>query len=169
MSDPDETFEPETDYDPPPERLQAPEEDDEGLNWRLVLGVLVSAAVIGMLVVDGLGSETYFFTVDEALTHASSVEGQKIRVKGKVVDGSIESYDDRVGRSFTISAKGQTLRVEYDEAMPDTFKEGVQVVATGSLDSNQTLTAEEVLVKCPSRYEGKPPTAHEKKGPRAER
>lgn len=152
-----------------PERLEAPAEGEEGLNWRLVIGVLVTAAVLGYLVIDGLGSETYFFTVDEAIAQAKSVTGETIRVKGTVVEGSIEGEKGEVGRSFEISEKGETIRIEYDQAMPDTFKEGVQVVATGTLESEDRLVAREVLVKCPSRYEGKPPTAHEGEGPRAER
>ena len=152
------------------DRLEPPEQEEEGLNWRLVVGVLVSAAVIGLLVVDGLGSETYFFTVDEAVSQSKSLVGQTIRVKGKVVDGSIEGAKGDVGRTFSISEKGETIRISYDKAMPDTFKEDVQVVATGTIAESGTLEAEEILVKCPSRYEGKPPTAHEgEMGPQSSR
>ena len=152
------------------DRLEPPEQEDEGLNWRLVVGVVVSAAVIGLLVVDGLGSETYFFTVNEAVSQSTSLAGQTIRVKGKVVDGSIEGDKGGVGRTFSISEKGETIRISYDKAMPDTFKEDVQVVATGEIDASGTLKADEILVKCPSRYEGKPPTAHEgKMGPQSSR
>jgi len=149
----------------PPERLEAPDDgDDEGLNWRLVVGVLVSAALFGFFVIDGLESKTYFFTVDEAVAKANSVGQQKIRVKGSVVDGTIQGEEGDVGRTFEISEKGEQLRVQYDQAVPDTFEPGVQVVATGHLDEQDTLQANKLMVKCPSRYEGKPPTAHEKKG-----
>lgn len=153
-----------------PERLEAPDPDDEGLNWRLVIGVLASAAILGFLVVDGLGSETYFFTVDEAAAQQSSLVGQTIRVKGDVVEGSIDNFEDRVGRSFEISENGESLRVTYDQATPDTFDEGVQVVATGTLTKSGTLEADEVLVKCPSRYGKDPPTGNEgEEGPQASR
>jgi len=152
------------------ERLEAPEPEKEGLNWRLVIGVLASAAILGFLVVDGLGSETYFFTVEEAAAQQSSLVGQKIRVKGDVVEGSIDNYEDRVGRSFEISESGESMRVTYDQAPPDTFEEGVQVVATGTLRKSGTLEADEVLVKCPSRYGKDPPTGGEgEDGPQASR
>ncbi|MFB6350558.1 MAG: cytochrome c maturation protein CcmE [Bradymonadaceae bacterium] len=155
--------------DAPPERLEPSEEDDDGLNWRLVIGAVVSAAVIGGLVVDGLESETYFFTVDEAVAKAESVQNRQIRVKGKVVGGSIEGKDGEVGRAFDISEKGKQIRIEYDQALPDTFEEDVRVVATGKLHG-KTLKASEIMVKCPSRYEGSPPTAGEgKKPPQAKR
>jgi cytochrome c-type biogenesis protein CcmE len=151
---------------PPPERLEVPDDGgDDGLNWRLVVGVLVTAALIGFFVVDGLESKTYFFTVDEAVAKAGTVDQQKIRVKGSVVDGTIQGEDGDIGRTFEISEKGEQLRIQYDQAVPDTFEPGVQVVATGRLDEQDTLQASKLMVKCPSRYEGKPPTAHEKKGP----
>jgi cytochrome c-type biogenesis protein CcmE len=150
----------------PPERLEVPDEaETEGLNWRLVVGVVASAALIGFFVVDGLESKTYFFTVDEAVAKADTVGQQQIRVKGSVVDGTIQGEEGDVGRTFAISEKGEEIRVQYDQAVPDTFEPGVQVVATGRLDAQDTLQASKLMVKCPSRYEGKPPTAHEKKGP----
>ncbi len=157
--------------DAPPERLEAPDEAEAGLNWRPVVAVVATAAAIGFFVVDGLDSETYFFTVDEAVAEADSVGHQQIRVKGSVVEGSIDGEEGDVGRTFSISEKGEQLRVHYDQALPDTFEPDVQVVATGQLDDQGRLEASEIMVKCPSRYEGKPPTAHEggSDGPRSSR
>jgi len=158
-SDPDLAYAPKSRGPAAPNRLREPETGDDGLNWRLVIGAVASAAILGFLVVDGLGSETYFFTVDEAATQQASLTGRTIRVKGTVVEGSIDNYEERVGRSFDISEKGEKLRVTYDRATPDTFDEGVQVVATGTLRESGTLEADEVLVKCPSRYGKDPPTS----------
>ena len=36
------------------------------------------------------------------------------------------------------------------------------LVVQGTVNDDMTVEADEVLVKCPSRYEGNPPTAHEK-------
>ena len=141
------------------ERLDPPDEGEGGLNWRFVVGLLVAGAGIAYLVTDGIGSETYFFEVDEAVARSSSLVGERVRVKGTVVEGSIEGAEGTIGRDFTLSAKGETIRIQYDQAMPDTFKEESKVVATGELASRGTLEADKVLVKCPSRYEGKPPTA----------
>jgi cytochrome c-type biogenesis protein CcmE len=149
------------DSSPEPERLESSGGDD-GLNWRFVVGLLIAISGIAYLVVDGLGSETYFFTVDEAVAKSQSMTGHRIRVKGQVVEGSIEGKEGSIGRNFTISAKGETLRVRYRKAMPDTFKPEAKVVATGTLEKPGVLAAEKVLVKCPSRYEGQPPTAHKK-------
>lgn len=145
------------------ERLEPVADQDEGGNWHVVIGVLVAAVALGWLVFDGLGSETYFFTVDEAVAAIEknqSMVGEKMRVKGKVLEGTIVGEDGEIGRSFTISEKGRKLRVDYDRAVPDTFKEGAEVVATGTFTSEGKLQADEVLVKCPSRYEGKPPSEH---------
>ncbi|MFB6264751.1 MAG: cytochrome c maturation protein CcmE [Bradymonadaceae bacterium] len=145
---------------PPVDRLERPERSDGGSNLRLVVLLVVSVAVVGYLIVDGLESQTYFFSVDEALARGSSLSGREVRIKGKVVEGTIRGGKGSVGRSFEIAENGRTLRVRYDQALPDTFKPGVTVVATGRLTSSKIFQARKVLVKCPSRYEGKPPTGH---------
>ena len=160
MSERDEQIDAPSDQALQPDRLEPTDDPDDGLNWRLVVGALVTASVLGFLVVDGLESETYFFTVDEAVAKADTVQNRQIRVKGDVVAGTIEGEEGEVGRAFEISEKGKRIRIEYDQALPDTFEEDVQVVATGTL-KGRTLEANEIMVKCPSRYEGKPPTAHE--------
>lgn len=152
-----------------PDRLTPSDADDDGLNWRLVVGVLATAAVIGYLVVDGLGSKTYFFGVAEAIEKQKEFVGHQVRVKGDVVEGSVRKYDERVGRTFAIEEKGEKLRVRYERALPDTFDEGVTVVATGTLTEAGHIDAERVLVKCPSRYGDEPPTAEKSNGPSANR
>jgi cytochrome c-type biogenesis protein CcmE len=149
----------EFDSDEPPERLTSVDSDDGG-NWHVVFGVVVAAVLIGWLVFDGLSSETYFFTVDEAVAKGDTIVGSEMRVKGRVVKGSIEGNQGTIGRDFSISHKGDTIRVSYDKALPDTFQAETEVVATGTLSSGGTLNATEVMVKCPSRYEGNPEAQH---------
>jgi cytochrome c-type biogenesis protein CcmE len=45
--------------------------------------------------------------------------------------------------------------VNYKGALPDTFKEGAEVVVTGTLHESGTMAATDVLAKCASRYEEK--------------
>jgi cytochrome c-type biogenesis protein CcmE len=149
----------EFDSEEPPERLSSVE-DNEGTDWHVVIGVVLAAVLVGWLVFDGLSSETYFFTVDEAVAKGDTIVGSEMRVKGRVVKGSIEGHEGTVGRDFTISHKGETIRVTYNKALPDTFQAETEVVATGTLNATGTLKASEVMVKCPSRYEGNPEAQH---------
>ena len=141
--------------------------DDTGMNWGIVVAVLLVAAAIGYIIFDGLESETYFYTVDEAVAQGPELAGQTVRVKGIVEPGSIVGEDGELVRTFRIAEKGKFLKVTYARAMPDTFKEEVEVVVHGEVDDSLTVVADEVMVKCPSRYEGNAPTAMEGVKPRA--
>jgi cytochrome c-type biogenesis protein CcmE len=114
---------------------------------------------VGYMLFDGFKSETYFYTVDQAVAQGPALPGQTIRVKGLVEPGSVVTEKGKLGTTFRVAEKGHSLAVSYDKALPDTFKEGMEVVVQGNVDSHYTLTADEVLVKCPSRYEGQAPTA----------
>jgi cytochrome c-type biogenesis protein CcmE len=147
-----------------------PNEESEGIgNWPVVLAIVFAAALIGYVVMDGMESQTYFYEVDQAVAQGEDLVGQTVRIKGDVEPGSVVGEDGVLGRSFRIAHKGKSLDVRYEKALPDTFKDGVEVVVQGEVDDNYVLQADEVMVKCPSRYEGQPPTAHQGDSPQAKR
>jgi cytochrome c-type biogenesis protein CcmE len=136
--------------------------EGSGIGIGSVIGIVIVAIAIGFVVYDGLKSETYFYTVDQAIAQGADLPGQQVRVKGIVEPGSIVGEQGHLGREFRIAENGRSLAVVYDKAMPDTFEENREVVVQGEVDDDMTIVADEVLVKCPSRYEGNPPTATEK-------
>lgn len=146
---------PEGPFDDLEDPLDAPSSEGVG-TWPIVVGLLVAVALVGYVVFDGLDAETYFYTVDQAVAQGEDIVGQTVRVKGQVEPGTIQGSKGELGRKFRIAEKGKSMWVTYDRALPDTFKEGVQVVAEGTVDDSHTLVADEVMVKCPSRYKGGP-------------
>lgn len=135
------------------------EESSGGVSWLLVVGLLVAAVGVTFLAVDGMGAETYFYTVDQAVAQGTDIVGQNVRVKGKVEPGSIVGKAGELERAFRVIENGESIAVVYAKAMPDTFDENMEVVVEGVVGKDMTIDASEVLVKCPSRYEGAPPTA----------
>lgn len=133
-----------------------------GMAWWSVLGIVVVAIAIGFVVMDGLKSETYFYTVDQARAEGTDLSGQHVRIKGTVEPGSVVGNDGELGRTFRIAENGKSIAVSYARAMPDTFDENMEVVVQGTVNDDMVVEADEVLVKCPSRYEGNPPTANDK-------
>ncbi len=54
---------------------------------------------------------------------------------------------------------GATIRVTYDGPKPDAFEPGINVLAQGTYSRGDNLfTADDLLVKCPSKYESKEST-----------
>lgn len=127
--------------------------------WLLVIALAVG--FVCYILFDGMKSETYFYEVDKAVAQGSALVGKTIRIKGKVEEGSVVGEAGQLERTFSIAERGKSLRVRYTKALPDTFKEGMEVVAQGKVDHHYVMQADEVLVKCPSRYEGGAPTKNE--------
>lgn len=138
------------------------EQGPEGFSYMLVIGLIAAAVGVGFLVMDGFKSETYFYTVDEAIAQGPDLVGQTVRVKGIVEPGTVVGNAGELGRKFRIVENGKSINVFYSKAMPDTFDENMEVVVLGEVDDAMIVQADEVMVKCPSRYEGNPPTATEK-------
>ncbi len=147
------------DLDGRPEFLLEDGPEKGGFNWALVVGLLVVMVGVTFVVLDGMESQTYFYTVDEAVAQGSDLAGQTVRVKGKVEPGTVVGEDGTLGRRFRVTENGKSLQVSYERAMPDTFAEDREVVVHGTVTDQLVLEADEVLVKCPSKYEGSPPTA----------
>ena len=48
---------------------------------------------------------------------------------------------------------GDKVKVVYNGAKPDMLKDEAQAILTGKLDSEGVFIAEELLLKCPTKYE----------------
>jgi cytochrome c-type biogenesis protein CcmE len=135
-----------------------PDADGEGVNWHIVLILMAFVGFGTWIIFDGVDSGTYFFPVDKAVAKTDQLIGERVRLKGKVLKGSVRENDSQMGRTFEIAENGKSVRVIYHKALPDTFQPGIKVVAEGRFQKDRVLDADQVTVKCPSRYEGKPPT-----------
>ena len=144
-----------------PDLERAHEGERQGLHPAWIVAILAAMGLVAYMLFDGTSSETYFFEVDQAVARGEKVAGSVIRVKGEVEKGSIVASPGQLRTVFRLTANGESMLVTYDKAMPDTFEEGVEVVAQGKVNDRLEMSADEVVVKCPSRYEDQPPTGHE--------
>ena len=120
----------------------------------LVASILVVVAATGFLVYTGLTDNmVYYYHVDEFLTKATNLGGETIKVNGKVQKGSI--HKQNIDYSFVIHGKPQNIvQVNYHGIVPDTFKDGSDVVVEGSYDPQAAkFHATTLLAKCPTKYE----------------
>ena len=119
---------------------------------RFFIAALIVVAAIAALIYIGVrGSSMYYMTLAELKAQADTVYGDKIRLGATVVDGSIQSGDDGVTR-FVVTDGASTLPVSYGGGLPDTFKDGADVVLQGELTPSGTFEASSLLAKCPSKY-----------------
>lgn len=123
----------------------------------LIGGVIVFLA-IGYLAYAGFqSSATYYYTVSELAAQKSSVNGENVRVNGRVAAGSVDQdTKERTLRFTIVDVVGEdSLPVVYRGIAPDTFKAGRDVVIEGYLNSAGVFQANTILTKCPSKYVSK--------------
>ena len=124
------------------------------INPKLLVAATVLVLAVGFLVFNAMGSSmAYYQTIGELRESGKDVTGDRIRVGGDVVPGSIErvGLDDEI--RFTVTDGEQTMDMVYSEVVPDIFKDDVEVVAEGYVRPDGVFQAETLLTKCPSRFE----------------
>ena len=121
-------------------------------------------SLISWLVFAGVkDSMVYYITVDELLEDVPDIYGQKVRVSGAVVHGSIKNELDDSLRFTIADGKGE-IHVEYDGIIPDIFTDGVEAVVEGKFSASNVFQADLLLAKCPTKYESEGTSYQKKKG-----
>jgi cytochrome c-type biogenesis protein CcmE len=137
-------------------KLEGEESGQAGRRWSrrstrlLVGGVIVAAAAI-YLVLSVTGSGVaYYMTVDEAGRRGSNP--RTVRVAGNVIGASITWDATELILRFEIADETGTLLVEYHGPRPDMLREGAEVVVQGRLGGAGVFEANQLILKCPSKY-----------------
>ena len=162
-----------------------PPEPRKGNSTKFIVGGVVIVAAIIYLIVTSLSANVqYFLTVDEVITKqtAGDLEGRNIRVSGAVLGDSIQYDMDSLELKFTIvhvpgdnglleqegglanalhnavmDGNRSNLDVIYYGPIPDLLQNEAQAILTGKVLASGEFEADEVLLKCPTKYEGSVP------------
>lgn len=144
----------------------------------IVGGLLIVAAIVYLIVSSTQASAQYFFTVEEVLSKGSSVGGRELRISGAVIGDSIQYDPQTLTLTFTVAhvpgdnkdieAQGglatvlhaavidsnrARLQVSYVGVKPDLLRNEAQAIMTGHMGEDGVFQAEELLLKCPTKYE----------------
>ena len=116
-----------------------------------VLSLVAAAAVATTLVVFALQRNVaYLYTPVEVLRGETS-ERARFRLGGMVEKGSFERTPGSLEVRFKVTDGDALLPVVYNRILPDLFREGQAVVATGTM-KNGVFVAEDVLAKHDENY-----------------
>ena len=119
------------------------------LLWVLLL--VVAAAISTTLVVLALQRNVaYLYTPVEVL-RGEAGERARFRLGGMVEKGSFERTPGSLVVRFKVTDGDALLPVVYDRILPDLFREGQAVVATGTMKDG-VFVAEDVLAKHDENY-----------------
>jgi cytochrome c-type biogenesis protein CcmE len=127
----------------------------------LLGGSLIAVAAIFLIVTSMTASAQYFYTVEALRAKGQSAIDQSVRVSGAVINESVkfEVRDNQPYLEFDIAdaekIDTQTpLRIVYNGPKPDLIGEPhAQAIVEGHLGADGKFYADNLLLKCPTRYE----------------
>jgi cytochrome c-type biogenesis protein CcmE len=148
------------------------------INKFVIGGLLILGAVIFLIWTATATSAEYFLTIDELNAKNSGVVDKNLRVSGAVIGDSIQYDAQSLTLSFdvahvpadnlAIESEGglaevlhqavldpsrARIKVVYVGPKPDLLRNEAQAIMTGHIGEDGVFYAEELLLKCPTRYE----------------
>ena len=144
----------------------------------IVGGFVILAAVVYLIVTATQASAEYFMTIDELKARRASVVNKNVRASGAIIGDTI-SYDpqsltlkftvanvsgdnneiERLGglgaalHQAVIDPTRSRLQVVYKGPKPDLLRNEAQAIMTGHLAADGIFYADELLLKCPTKYQ----------------
>ena len=152
----------------------------------IIGGLLIFAAVVYLIISSTQASAQYFLTVEELYAKGDSVAGRDLRISGAVIGDSVQYDPQSLTLTFTVAhvpgdnkeieAQGglaavlhqavtdpqrPQLQVVYTGVKPDLLRHEAQAIMTGRIGDDGLFYADELLLKCPTKYEDAVPEQSE--------
>jgi cytochrome c-type biogenesis protein CcmE len=149
----------------------------------IVGGLLILAAVIYLIVSATQANAEYFMTVNELQSKGNSLVGRSLRISGAVIGNSIQYDPQSMNLTFEIAhVPGDNAAIEmggglaavlhtavtdpmrarltiiYNGPKPDLMRDEAQAIVTGHLANDGIFYADELLLKCPTKYQEEVPS-----------
>jgi len=147
-------------------------------NKFVIGGVLILGAVVFLIWSATASTSEYFLTIDELKADGASVMNRNLRVSGAVIGDTIQYDAQSLTLTFEVAhvpADNAALATEgglaqalheavmdparsrmtivYVGPKPDLLRNEAQAIVTGRLGEDGVFYAEELLLKCPTKYE----------------
>lgn len=122
---------------------------------KVFLGIGLIVAAMAALMVLGLSkSQTYYVTLEELLSQPDAQGDRQLRVNGRLIGSSVSFDPEKVLLTFQLREGDRTLSVVHNGVRPGAFEDDAEVLVEGRYQDG-VFVADNVLTKCPSKYEAK--------------
>ena len=113
--------------------------------------ILLAVGIATALTVTALSQNmTYLFSPSETLA-GKAPAGASFKLGGVVLEHSFKRDTNSLKSEFVVTDRFREIPVDYTGILPDLFREGQSVIATGKLDGDR-FVAREVLAKHDENY-----------------
>lgn len=148
------------------------------LNKFVIGGLLILGAVVLLIWNATTSTQEFFLTVDELNAKGVEIVDKNVRVSGAVIGDTIQydpatltltfevahvpadqaDLEDEGGlaealHQAVIDPSRSRMTIVYVGVKPDLLRHEAQAIVTGQLGEDGLFHAEELLLKCPTRYE----------------
>ena len=148
------------------------------INKFVIGGLLILGAVVFLIWSSTAANSEYFLTIDELNAKGESVVDRNVRLSGAVLGDSIQYDAESLTLRFEIAhvpgdqamvddegglaealhlavmdPSRARVMVEYIGPLPDLLRHEAQAIVTGKLGADGVFHADELLLKCPTKYE----------------
>lgn len=116
--------------------------------------LIIALAIVGLMYTTLSEGTEYYKHVDEVMTNPQAWQGKRLQLHGFVVDGSLMQRPNTLDYRFKVQSNGKVITARYTGVVPDTFKDGAEVVLKGRLvPEGFAVEPNGVMAKCPSKYD----------------
>jgi cytochrome c-type biogenesis protein CcmE len=116
--------------------------------------LIIALAVVGLMYTTLSEGTEYYKHVDEVMANPQAWQGKRLQLHGFVVDGSLMQRPNTLDYKFQVQSNGKVVSARYTGVVPDTFKDGAEVVLKGRLGPEGfAVEPNGVMAKCPSKYD----------------
>jgi len=118
----------------------------------LVITMIAGIAVAVNFALVAFNENLMFFFTPTDVQAGKAPEDRLFRMGGMVVAGSVKKAVDSVDVAFDLTDNEKNVTVKYTGILPDLFREGQGIIASGKLNEQGVFVAEEVLAKHDENY-----------------
>lgn len=117
-----------------------------GPRLRIAACLAVIMLALGWIAISGLtGNFVYYLTPTDVMAHHKAEAGQRIRLGGYVVPGSVRRVSSVL--MFTVTDGTGSMQISDTGAVPELFRAGQGVVLEGALAADGRFHADTLLVQ----------------------
>jgi cytochrome c-type biogenesis protein CcmE len=116
-----------------------------------VMLFLLAAATAAVLITLALQENLTYLHTPTDVRAGKAPDNARFRLGGVVCEGSVRRATGTLDIDFAVTDRIRQVPVHYNGILPDMFKEGTSIIATGRMD-NGRFVATEVLAKHDETY-----------------
>ena len=148
------------------------------INKFVIGGILILGAVVFLIWTATTSTSEYFLTIDELHDQGASIANRNLRVSGAVIGDTIQYDAQTLTLTFEVAhvpadnaiietegsladalheavmdPSRERMTVVYVGPKPDLLRNEAQAIVTGHVGADGVFYADELLLKCPTKYE----------------